>query len=145
MTKFKSHVYRTKNNYPNVRFRCETVDLSQLKSVTLNLCFWLNSTHDFKSEVRLLFQGCKRVLSKYADGVIFSEHVICINMAPDTVTSDSFYVCFEFTLFPIRNFENKQLSMTILFDSICHSIYHQVFEGMTNIYKKKPKILNDQD
>lgn len=138
-TKLKYHSYGIKNNYPNVRFKCDTVDIIELKSITLNVCFWLTAiTDDFNTEVKILFQGCKRVLSKYCDGVLFHNHVIAVNCLPGTIRNTSrFYVCFEFTLYPIRKFEDKPLSMTMVLDGICSSLYHQIFEGLTNIGKRK--------
>lgn len=132
--------FKLNSTYENVSFICGTSDVELLKTVYLEISFWIAGgvqNPDLRS--KKLFKQCKQIIHEVNKNYFATDKLISILNFPtyainlDTPT----FTKFEFTLF--RKPLTDNLDIILKLNETVDLIYNEIFEGDTEIQKRGTK------
>lgn len=132
--------YKLTSQYHNIKVEASTVNHVNLKSINLDVRFWIEKQEgqDTEKIIRKLFKDCRRTLTFESGGFYDIEKIIAIENIPDDIklAADRMFILFEFTIFPIIEL-NDLMHTTYLLNRLGDEIYYNVFKDKEFITKSK--------
>jgi hypothetical protein len=133
-------IFKLGNSFPNVKFEVSTVQKNPMKTLNLEVRFWLEKykEQDTEHQINNLFRKCKHQLYFNGGDWYDKDKTISIKDVPRDLSlkSSKTFCMFEFTLFNQVEFLND-LHITQELIKITNNLYTSAFEGREDITKSK--------
>jgi hypothetical protein len=138
----KGSVFKTKNNFDNVSFECQTIDKVDFKSVILTMGGWFIVDEDIKPRRRIikLLEDITKTIKLNSNKHYFNGMLIDIAEIPDTFDAQSTgYVPLEYTLFMNKGIKFNKQEMTMLMNEMIDVVYKEHFKEPVgfDVYKNR--------
>lgn len=130
--------FAVRNDFNEVKFKLSTVSLKPLKTVNLDIEFWVDSEWVIGTKnIDRHFREVKTTIREMGTIPFFKEHFISINQTPERMCYSKGFVRYEFTLFTDISLLEPMIEVPVLFYDLVDDIYYKHFCEKEQFSKKK--------
>lgn len=128
------------HQYKNVKFGASCVKKNPLKTINLEVRFWMERSKDknIEAEINNMFRQTKRIVHFEGGGWYDTDKTIAIKDVPDKLDTNTpkVFCLFDITLFPTIKFENM-LHTSMELTALTDKIFDGVFSTRNDVLKSK--------